>query len=275
MGLTKLLESLQTVSLGSLTLHSVLYTLFLLVIAYILIRLISRQLRRALEKSRMEKGFKNLITNVARVGLWILALVIIAERLNVPTASIVTALGVVGLALSLSLQDMLTNIFSGMTILATRPFASGDYVSIGETGGNVQEVGIFHTILLTSDQKRIHVPNRDVAAGRIINFSSQTNRRIELPLRLPLDSSPDTVRQALLLAVSREEKILPDPAPAVVLTGYQNGAADFSLRAWVPSGDYWEVFFRLNETAPEELRKAGISLAGNRVDVQIENPRES
>ena len=140
-----------------------------LVIGILVIRLVVTTLRRLLEKSRLEKAAHSLIVSIVKVILYVLLGLMIASRLGVDVTGIVALASVLTLAVSLSLQNMLTNVFGGFTVLSNHPFHSGDYVDIGGQSGTVEEISMTYTKLATPDNKIIFIPNSVVAAAQIVN----------------------------------------------------------------------------------------------------------
>lgn len=166
----KLFESLETVRLGNLSLSTLLSAVLVALVCLIVIQILKRLVNRLAARSRLEQGMKTFITSVLSLLFWIVAVIIVADTLGIPTASLVALLSVIGLAFSLSMQGILTNVFSGVTILLTKPFKVGDYIAIDDSSGYVERIGLFHTQLRTLDNREIFLPNGDVAASRIVNW---------------------------------------------------------------------------------------------------------
>lgn len=251
-------------SLGDLLSAAIIF-----IIGLVVVRLGTRFADKALERGSLERGVKHFIRSCVKVVLWIIVGFIIADSLGIPSATLVASLSVAGLALSLSLQNILTNVFSGFTILFTKPFVSGDYIEIGGISGEVSAIGLFYTTVSTPDKKEIHVPNSEVASTKIVNCTQATLRRLDLSFSLEYGCKPEDVRAALLKAAAGEEKLVADPAPAVVLNAYGASGVEYILRSWVASEDYWDVYFRLNESAGNAIVRAGLSMAYPHVDVRI------
>ena len=145
----------------------------------------------------MENGLKSFIRSALKIGLWALAVIIVADSLGIPTASLVALLSVAGLALSLALQDIMSNLFSGVTVLAAKPFVSGNFVELDGLTGTVHDVGLLYTKIITLDNKMVFIPNKDVVAAKILNYSSQPERRVDISVKTSYDSSAQEVKEAL------------------------------------------------------------------------------
>ena len=262
---TKLLS----LDIGGFSLGNVLAAAVILAVSFVLIRLCTRVTRRALDRSRLDDTLKRVIMTAERTVLWVTAALIIMGKLNISTTSLVALVSVAGLALSLSLQNTLSNVFAGVTLLMTRPFAVGDFIESGTTSGAVTRMGLFYVTLLTADRKEIHVPNSDISTSRLTNYTAEPRRRVDLNFGLEYGCDADAVRGALLQAAKEDSRVLPDPEPSVVVSAYLASSVQYTLRAWALTGDYWDVYYALNESARRHLESAGLSMAFDRVDVRI------
>lgn len=217
-----------------------------LVVGILIIRFAVNTLRKVLEKSRLEKAAHSLIVSIAKVVLYALLALMIASQLGVDVTGIVALASVLTLAVSLSLQNMLTNVFGGFTVLSNHPFRSGDYVDIGGQSGTVEEISMTYTRLATPDNKIIFIPNSTVATAQIVNYSTAENRRVELRVGaaygIPTQKVIDT-----LLEAAKTEKTLSEPAPFAAVSEYGDSAITYVLRFWVKTGDYWDAYFDVNQ----------------------------
>ena len=268
-GLDSFFGKLSGIYLGTLSLSSILSAIVIFIICLIVTRILSKVLGKAMEKSKLEKGLKSFILSAIRIGLWAIVIVIVAESLGIPTASLVAVLSVAGLALSLAIQGIASNLFSGVTVLATKPFVSGDYVELGGVSGTVHAVGLFHTTILTVDNKLIYVPNSDVTSSKIINYSHEPKRRVDITVNVAYDSPIEEVKAALTELMEGDARILHDPAPFVSILSYKGSTVEYVIRAWVNTADYWDVYFALNEGLLPALAKHGCEMSYDHVNVHM------
>ncbi len=267
--LAETVTELLSLDIGGFSLGNILAAAVIFIVCLVLIKLCVRLTRRALGKSRLDEQVKRAIVNFERVVLWVTALLIIMGKLNISTASLVALVSVAGLALSLSLQNTLSNVFAGITLLVTHPFKAGDFIESGTTSGTVLRTGLFYVTLMTYDNKEIHIPNSDIAASRLTNYTAEPTRRVDLSFGLEYGCGAGDVREALLAAAAENEKVLTEPAPAVVVNAYLSSSVQYTLRCWTLTADYWDVYYALNESARRHLEAAGLSLAFDRLDVRI------
>lgn len=242
----------------------------LLVLGILAIRVVMKLLTRTLERSRLEKAAHSLITSLTRAALYILLGLIVASGLGIDVSSIVALASVLTLALSLALQNMVSNIIGGFTILYTHPFHSGDYVEIAGQGGTVQEINMTYTMLSTGDNKLVSIPNSAVVAAQIVNYSATGTRRVEVVVSASYDIPTQKVIDALVLA-GTVDNVLLEPAPAAVVTGYGESAISYSLRIWVKTPDYWSVYFQVNQRVKDIFDQQGITMTYPHLNVHL-NP---
>ena len=242
------------------------------IICLVAVNVISKMASSALRRSRLDSGVSTFLSSAIRVVLWGIAVIIIAERFGVPVNSLIAALGVAGLALSLSIQNLLSNMFSGVQIISTRPFTVGDFVELGSVSGTVSEIRLLQTKMKTSDNRIILVPNGEITASTIVNYSAADERRIEL--RFPVSQYADAadVKAAILSAVSANERVLKDPPPFVAADFFMDGRSEYIAQAWVQTPDFKDVRYELNEAISQSLLEHGIPLSSRGVSVNISNP---
>lgn len=255
--------------LKGLALSLVLPAVIELVIGIFVIRLIMKLVNAALEKSRLEKAAYSLITSLVRIALYLLLGLIVASGLGIDVTGVVALTSVLALAVSLSLQDMLTNVIGGFTLLYTRPFHSGDFVQIADQSGTVREIGMTYTKLTTGDNKLIAIPNSAVVSAQIVNFSAADTRRVEVTVSASYDDPTQKVLDALVLAGTVDNALL-EPAPKAVITGYGESAINYSLRLWVKTPDYWDVYFEVTKRVKDVFDEQGISMTYPHLNVHLD-----
>lgn len=228
-----------------------------ILLAKFLVYLTEKMLRR----SKLNPTAIPFICAVTKIFLYVLVGVSIVTSLKiVEPSSIVTALGAVGLAVSLAVKDSLSNLMGGMLLIISRTFQIGDYVELDGMGGTVIEIGMLHTILKTPDNKRIMIPNGQVTNARIVNYSSEETRRVDFYVTVDRQSDLEKAKAVLLAVATGHSLSLKDPAPAVRAEGFTELGIKLSCKVWVNRPDYWDFYYDLVETAKVQLDKAGIIL---------------
>ncbi len=209
--------------LGNYMVDKVVPILVFVVIGILVIGIIRRILRKFLEKSKLEKAAHSLILSLVSVVLYLVLGLAAASGLGINVTGVIALASVLTLAVSLSVQNALTNVIGGFTLLSTQPFHSGDFVEIAGKSGVVREIGMTYTKLVAADNKVISIPNSSVVANDIINFTMLGTRRAEIAVSASYDAPIDKVREALIGAC-KVEGALEDPAPAAIVASYGDSA---------------------------------------------------
>lgn len=245
---------------------------FLLILAfgYVLARIILRITKKALGKTHMDPTGHRFMLSILKVLLYVIVVIIALSQLNVDMTSLITILGVGGLAISLAVQDSLSNVAGGFIILFTHPFKVGDFIEIDSLSGTVKQINLLQTKLTTSDNKAIFIPNGQVSSSRITNYSAEDKRLLAIPVSVSYKEDIDRVKQVLYGLIDGDERILQDPAPNIYVTAYAASSIDLSVRVWVNNADYWGVNFQFLEQLKKAFDANHISIPYNQLDVHID-----
>lgn len=249
--------------------EKVLPALLLLVIGLVVIRIVMTLVQKVLDGTKLEKAAHGLIKSVLRVVLYLLLGLMVADRLGIDVTGVVALASVLTLAVSLSVQNILTNVFGGFTLLYTHPFKSGDYVEVAGKGGTVLEISMTYTKLATPDNKIISIPNSSVVSGDIINYSVSGTRRVEVKVQAVYTESSQKVVDALLQAAT-VDKVMLEPAPMAVINSYGENGICYSLRVWTKTEDYWDVYFAINQNVRDIFLAQDIRMAYPHMHVYME-----
>ncbi len=241
----------------------ILKPLLILIVCKLLINAIIKVINNILDRTHLDKGIKTFTKSASRIALWVLAIIFIADSLGVNTASLVALLSVVSLALSLSVQNLMTNVFSGITILISKPFVIGDFVEVAGVSGTVKDISIMRTSINTVDNKLELVPNGDIAGNKITNYSTEPQRRVDLKVSASYDAATEDVKAAIMEVIDADKRILRDSGkdPFVRLSGYNSNDIEYTIRVWVNNADYWDVYFDTLEKIRESFTKHKIEFS--------------
>jgi small conductance mechanosensitive channel len=247
--------------------------LLLFVVCKIVIKILMKLSAKILEKSNLDKGIRGFTKSAIRIALWSIAIVIIADSVGINTASLVTILGVVSLALSLSLQNLMTNAFSGITILISKPFSVGDYVEVAGVGGTVKSISLMRTTLVTPDRKIQMIPNGDVCAQNITNYSLEPVRRVEIKVSASYKASTEKVQEAIFEVLLNDNRIKrnDENLPTVRLSAYNSNDIEYTVRMWVDNKEYWNVYYDVLENIRESFAKHKIEFSYPHIVVHKED----
>lgn len=244
-------------------------TALILVAGMFIIKAVLKVLQGVLDKSRLEKAAHSLILSVARVVMYVLLALILADKLGVDVSGIIALASVLTLAVSLAVENALANVIGGFTLLYTQPFHSGDFVEIAGQSGTVREIGLTYTKLATADNKEISIPNSAVTSAQIVNFSVTGKRRVDVTVSASYDAPLDSVLEALREA-AQLPTVLQEPAPFAAVKGYGDSAIEYVVQVWCGSDDYWTTLFDLNKNIKVCFDGKGIQMTYPHLNVHLD-----
>ena len=247
---------------------SILPAVILLALGIVAIRLAMGITEKLLQKLNLEKAACGLIKTVLRVVLWGLLALMVADKLGIDVTGVVALASVLTLAISLSVQNALTNLISGFTLLYTKPFVAGDYVEIAGQSGTVQAIGLTYTKLSTPDNKMISIPNGSVTSAQIVNYTVTGTRRVDIAVSASYDAPVQLVLEALRQAAA-VPTALEDPAPFVALNSYGDSAMNYVVRVWSTTADYWDTYFVITENIKKRFDEKGIEMTYPHLNVHV------
>ena len=255
---------------GNLAFDTLISGVITFLVCCIAIRIVKAVMARTLGRAaKLDAPVKNLITKLITTLLWALTIIIVAGAFGINATSLVAVLSVAGLALSLSVQNLLTNFFSGIMLLINKPFKEGDFVEFGDKVGTVKNIGFFNTVINTPDNISIAIPNGDLTSAAVKNYSREPNRRVDLTFSASYNMPTGAVKKAIEEAIAMDSRILSDPAPFVRLLSYDASSVKYVTRVWVRNADYWDVYFDLNEHVRDTFEKNGVEMSYEHINVHI------
>ena len=239
-----------------------------LVFGFLLASLVSKILCKAMKRRKVDFAVYNFIAKITRFVIRI-TFILIALSMFIKINSLIAALSAAGVAIGLGLQDSVSQFASGVQILINHPFKAGDYVEIGGEGGFVSEIGFMTTIITSYDNKRIIIPNSDITKNRIVNFSAEKTRRVDLTFSISYAADIAKAKDIVMQTALQNEQILRHPLPEVTVGAHSASSIDLFCRVWCETADYWTVFFAMQENVKLNFDKGGIDIPFTQVDVHL------
>ncbi len=244
--------------------------ILLLIIGFKLSSMITKKISSAKALNKIEASTRGFIQSIIGVLLKILVGITALAVLGVPMTSMIAVIGSCGLAIGLALQGSLSNIAGGFIILVFKPFSVGDFVTSGEIAGTVEDIGIFHTKVLTADNRRIVVPNAVISNATLTNVSALKERRVDLSFTASYSCDIDLVEKTLLSVCNSHELVLKTPEPFARLSAHKDSALEYTVRVWCKAEDYWTVYFDIIKNVKIAFDNAGISIPYPQIDVHTD-----
>lgn len=233
-------------------------------------KLIIRLLEKALDSRSVDKTITVFVRNLAYYILLVIIIIAALGQLGVQTASFVAIVGAAGLAIGLALQGSLSNFASGVMLILFRPCKVGDFIEAAGAMGTVSDISIIATTILTGDNKTITVSNTELMTGNIVNYSTQSERRIDLVVGVGYGSNIQQVKDELQKIADADSRILTDRAVTIGLNELADSSINFVFRPWVKSSDYWPTRFDLNAKIKNRFDELGIEFPFPQMDVHLQ-----
>jgi len=230
---------------------------------------VRRGVRRMMEKGGADPIILGFVGSIVYIAMLAFVIVAALGQLGIQTTSFIAILGAAGLAIGLALQGSLANFAAGFLMIIFRPFKVGDFIEAAGVAGVVKDMQIFTTTMKTGDNKTIIIPNAKISGDNIINYSAEENRRVDMTVGVAYDADLSKVRDVLNDIISKDDRILSDPPPLVVVGELADSSVNFIVRVWTKSGDYWGVMFDANETIKNRFDEAGIGIPFPQRDIHI------
>lgn len=249
------------------------WKIFLAFIIFFIGKWLIGRIRKMTDKvtsiQKMDTTLRGFMKNALDVFLYILLIFIIINIVGTKTFSIAALIGSAGLAIGLAVKDNLANFAGGVMLLFNKPFKVGDYIEAQSNAGTVREIGILYTMMTTSDNKTIYLPNGHLSTGSIINISTQPTRRVEIVVSLEYGTDVEVAKSLLLNIAKSHSKVLKSPEPFARMTSMNEHSIDFKLRVWVNKSDFWPVTFDLNEEIYKQINEKGLVIPFKQMTVHI------
>lgn len=244
-------------------------------IVYYIGRWVLRRLIRlvdvAMERRNVDQSLRVFTRSSVRAIFTLLLILIVVSTLGVNVTSLIAVASAATLAIGMALSGTAQNFAGGVMILLMKPYRVGDYISAQGQSGTVREIKLFSTVITTTDNQTIYIPNNSIATAIIDNYSTAELRRVDWTVGISYGDDVDTARRTILGMLEDDPRILPDPAPVVWVAALADSSVNLTIRVWTRNEDYWNVFFEYNERYYKELPKAGINFPFPQMDVHVKN----
>ncbi len=236
-------------------------------------RVIAKSLRsligKLLRKREIDETLVAFVTQVSYVAMMIVIIIAALGQIGIQTTSIIAVLGAAGLAVGFAMQSSLSNLAAGILLLVLQPYKVGDFIEGAGIAGTVEELGMFNTTLKTPDNRKIVVPNASMTTNNVINYSAKDIRRMDLVVGVSYGDDIDKVKRVLEEVLDSEERLLKDPPPKIGLIEMADSSINFVVRPWVPTAEYWNVIYDLQENIKKRLDAEGITIPFPQRDVHL------
>ena len=241
------------------------------ILGYIVIKLLIKLLSKIFSKTKMPSVTAKFLITIIRFSLYLLLLIAICQIIGIPITGFIAVISAAGLALSLAMQDSLSNLANGVVIISTRPFNEGDYIKIGDVEGTVKEIKMLHTIIDTTDNKTISIPNSIVVGSELINYSHNKTRKVVFNFSVDYATDVEKAKDVIKKVMTSCNKVLLDPLPFASLKTLDESSITITANCWCYGVDYWDVYYYVMDNVFNEFKRENISMPFNQLEVRLRN----
>ena len=241
--------------------------LVVLIVIFIFINWTAKGIRKGLRKKKKDETIVNAVFSTYRKVLKFLAILIFLGVIGFDMTGISSIVASATVAIGLALQGSLSNIAGWVLIIVTRPFKLGDYIVAQGVEGTVEEINLFYTHLKTFDNKQVTIPNGNLSANVIINYSAKDVRRLDLKFEISYDEDANKVIEIISNVVNNHQLVLDKPAPFVRVGAYEKSSTVIYTRVWVKTPEYWDANWDLLEQVRKALNDNNIKIPYNKLEI--------
>ncbi|MDR0834768.1 MAG: mechanosensitive ion channel [Candidatus Symbiothrix sp.] len=234
-----------------------------------LIKWLDGVIKKVMTARNFDQSVSSFLRSLVNVLLTVALLMMIVTKLGIETTSFVALLASFGVAAGMAMSGTLQNLAGGVMILLFRPYDVGDYIEAQSFGGTVKAIQIFNTVIITSDNRTVYIPNGILSANTIVNFNDQTNRRIEWVIGIDYGTEYDKAKGVIQQLLDADKRIQHDPLPLIAVKELNQSSVDIVIRAWVQRADYWDVYFDINEQIYKTFVANGIDIPFPQLTVHL------
>ena len=258
------------ISVGS----KILLAIVVFIVGRWIVRRLNKLLAKILEKRQVEASLSTFVKSLVNITLTLLLIIVVIGVLGIETSSFIALFASAGVAIGMALSGTLQNFAGGVMILLFKPFKVGDTIEAQGQSGTVREIQIFNTILATPDNKIIIIPNGGLSTGLMKNYSREATRRVDWEFGIAYGDDYTKAKAVIARLLDADGRVLKDPAYFIALTSLGESSGDIVGRAWVNAGDYWGVYFDMNEKVYKTFAEENLNIPFPQLDVHLHKQAE-
>ena len=266
--LTKMIDL--GISVGS----KILLAIVVFLVGRWIVRRLNKLLAKILEKRHVEASLSTFVKSLVNITLTLLLIIVVIGVLGIETSSFIALFASAGVAIGMALSGTLQNFAGGVMILLFKPFKVGDTIEAQGQSGTVREIQIFNTILATPDNKIIIIPNGGLSTGLMKNYSREATRRVDWEFGIAYGDDYTKAKAVIARLLDADGRVLKDPAYFIALTSLGESSVNIVVRAWVNAGDYWGVYFDMNEKVYKTFAEENLNIPFPQLDLHLHKQAE-
>ena len=262
------------IDLGISVSSKILLAIVVFIVGRWIVRRLNKLLAKILEKRHVEASLSTFVKSLVNITLTLLLIIVVIGVLGIETSSFIALFASAGVAIGMALSGTLQNFAGGVMILLFKPFKVGDTIEAQGQSGTVREIQIFNTILATPDNKIIIIPNGGLSTGLMKNYSREATRRVDWEFGIAYGDDYTKAKAVIARLLDADGRVLKDPAYFIALTSLGESSVNIVVRAWVNAGDYWGVYFDMNEKVYKTFAEENLNIPFPQLDVHLHGKAE-
>ena len=239
-----------------------------LIIGLIIVKILLHFVKKLLSKTKMENITQSFLFGAFKLSIYLIFALVILSKLGIQITGIVTALSALLLAIGMALQNNISNAANGIVIVSTHMFKKGDYISVNGVEGSVAEINFLFTTIMTTDNKKITIPNSSIVNNNVINCGANNKRRVDFTFSVAYESDVEFVKKIITDVMKSNGKVYLDIEPFCRLKTLNSSSIDFFCNCWCDTSDYWSVYYDVTEMVYNEFKRNNISVPFNQLEIR-------
>lgn len=240
----------------------------ILIIGIIVIKILLVVVRKILKHTKMEKIAQQFICTILKFVLWLALVLILLSQLGIEITGILTAFSAILLAVGMALQNAIANVANGIIIISSHMFKKGDYIITNGVEGKITDINFMFTTLITSDNKKITLPNSSLINSNVTNLGAFPRRRVDFTFSVAYETDVELVKKIVTDVMKSDGRVYLDPAPFCRLKVLNASSIDFFANCWCDNEDYWDIYYYIIENVYNEFKRKNISIPYNQLEVR-------
>ena len=240
----------------------------ILLVGIIVIKIVLNVTKKLLSKTKMEKIAQQFICTILKFVMYLALILLLLTRIGVEVTGILTACSAIILAVGMALQNCIANVANGIIIISSKMFKKGDYIITGGVEGSVTDINFLFTTLVTTDNKKVTLPNSNILNGEVTNLGAFPKRRVDFLFSVAYETDVELVKKIVTDVMKSNGKIYLEPAPFCRLKFLNASSIDFASNCWCDNADYWEVYYYVIENVYNEFKRNNISIPYNQLEIR-------
>lgn len=247
---------------------NILWFFVILVIGIIVIKIVLRLVRKLFSRTKIEKMAQQFVLTILKFVLYLALVLLLLSQIGVEISGILTACSAVILAVGMALQNSISNVANGIIIISNKMFKKGDYIITGGVEGKVMDINFLFTTLITTDNKKITLPNSNILNGEVTNLGAYPTRRVDFMFSVAYETDVELVKKIVTDVMKSDGRVLLDPAPFCRLKVLGASSIDFAANCWCDNSDYWDVYYYVIENVYNEFKRNNVSIPYNQLEIR-------